>query len=266
LPDAAPARESRALVTGASSGIGAAFARALSARGERLLLAARREDRLRALAAELGGAGRVDVLPVDLAAPGGPARLFDAVASLGVDVHLVVNNAGAGHAGRFHEQPLDRVLGMVDLNARAATEVARRFVEPMVRRGRGAIVNVVSLSAFQPVPNLGVYAATKAYLLALTEAMHEELRGTGVRVQALCPGNIPTEFQQLAGTRGMRFDRTPAMSAGDVARVSLDALAARRHRVIVIPGLANRATVALQRLAPRAAVRKIAGRLFEPEP
>ncbi|HET7747245.1 MAG TPA: SDR family NAD(P)-dependent oxidoreductase, partial [Vicinamibacteria bacterium] len=191
-----------------------------------------------------------------------PARLQEELDTRGLAVSLVVNNAGVGHGGRFVEQPMDRVLETVELNTRVATEVARRFLPPMVRRGRGALVNVVSMSAFQPVPYLAVYAATKAYLLALTEGLHAELAGTGVRVQALCPGNIPTEFQDRAGTTGVRYSKTPAMSADDVATASLDALA--KGKLIVIPAVADRATVFALRFTPRAVVRRIAGELFKP--
>jgi len=251
---------SRAVVTGASSGIGEAFARALAARGHRLVLVARRTDRLARLASELGG----DALTVtlDLARPGAEDELSRAIATAGIEVDLLVNNAGVGHTGHFREQPPDRLLAMVDLNVRSVVALSRRFLPAMVERGAGAIVNVVSMSAFQPVPFLATYAATKAFVLSLTESLATELEGTGVRVQALCPGNIPTEFQSVAGTEGVAFTRTPSMSAAEVAEASLAAL--DRGQVIVIPGRRDRMMVTLQRAVPRSFVRRAAAGLFRP--
>jgi short-subunit dehydrogenase len=253
-----------AVVTGASSGIGAAFARALAARGERLVLVARREDRLRALAQELGGEEKALVLPADLARPEACARLADELARRGVEVDLLVNNAGVGHSSAVHEQPLERMLGMIDLNVRAAVELTRRVLPGMVERQRGRIVNVVSTSAFQPIPFLAVYAASKAFLLSFTEALADELAGTGVRVQALCPGLTESEFQQVAGTDAVAFARTPAMTPEAVAARSLEALDQGALRVV--PGLANRLVIATQSLLPRALVRRVAGELFRPRP
>jgi short-subunit dehydrogenase len=252
----------RALVTGASSGIGLAFARALHRRGERLILVARRAERMHSLVGELGGAENVLVLPLDLADPQAPGRLEAEVRARGLSVDLLVNNAGRGDTGRFHERPLDSALAIVDLNTRALVELTRRFLPSMVARGRGRVLNVVSMSAFQPVPFLAVYAASKAFVLSFTEALATEIEGTGVRIQALCPGNIPTEFQQVAGTTGVPFSSTPSLSAERVAEVSLDALSGRQ--VTVIPGLGDRMTVAAQRLLPRAFVRRAAAALFRP--
>ena len=253
---------SRALVTGASSGIGEAFARALAARGRRLVLVARRGDRLAQLARELGGDAAVLAVTLDLARPGAEDELAARVSAAGIDVDLLVNNAGVGHTGNFQEEPPDRLLGMVDLNVRSVVALTRRFLPAMVERRGGAIVNVVSMSAFQPVPFLATYAATKAFVLSLTEALAIELAGTGVKVQALCPGNIPTEFQQVAGTERVAFTRTPSMSPAEVAAVSLRAL--DRGQVVVIPGTRDRFMVALQRFAPRRLVLRIAAGLFRP--
>jgi hypothetical protein len=167
-----------------------------------------------------------------------------------------------GHTGHFREEPPDRLLAMVDLNVRAVVALTRRFLPAMVERRRGAIVNVVSMSAFQPVPYLATYAATKAFVLSLTEALALELEGTGVKVQALCPGNIPTEFQQVAGTERVAFTRTPSMPAAAVAEASLRAL--ERGPVLVLPGTRDRLMLALQRFAPRRMVLRIAGGLFRP--
>jgi short-subunit dehydrogenase len=260
LPVPEAASHPRAVVTGASSGIGEAFARGLAARGRRLVLVARRGDRLADLARELGG----DPLAItlDLARPGADEELAAQVSAAGIEVDLLVNNAGVGHTGHFQEEPPERLLGMVDLNVRSVVALTRRFLPAMVERRRGAIVNVVSMSAFQPVPFLATYAATKAFVLSLTEALAIELEGTGVKVQALCPGNIPTEFQRVAGTEGVAFTRTPSMSAAAVAEASLRAL--ERGTVVVVPGARDRFMVALQRFAPRPLVVRIAAGLFRP--
>lgn len=262
--DNASGADLRALVTGASSGIGLAFARALHRRGERLVLVARRAERLNGLVEELGGEDKVLALPLDLADSGAPGRLEAALNARGIGVDLLVNNAGRGDTGRFQERPLGFALEIVDLNTRAVVELTRRFLPPMVSRGRGRVLNVVSMSAFQPVPFLAVYAASKAFVLSFTEALAVELEGTGVRVQALCPGNIPTGFQEVAGTGVVPFNATPTMAAERVAEASLDALPT--GQVTVIPGVRDRLTVAAQRVLPRSLVRRAAGALFRPRP
>jgi short-subunit dehydrogenase len=249
-------------VTGASSGIGETFARALRARGERLVLVARRADRLARLAAELGGEEAALPVTLDLARPDATASLQRALEAHGIGVSLLVNNAGVGYSGRFHEQDPERLRAMIDLNVRAVVELTRAFVPSMIERGGGAVLNVVSMSAFQPVPFLAVYAASKAFVLSFAESMATELEGTGVTVQALCPGNIPTEFQQVAGTAGSRFDRTPATPAREVVEASLAAL--DRRQLVVIPGFRDRITVRAQRFVPRSWVRRAAGELFRP--
>jgi short-subunit dehydrogenase len=256
--------DGRALVTGASSGIGEAFARALRARGRRLVLVARRADRLARLAQELGGEEAALAVPLDLTESGAPERLRAELLRRGISVDLLVNNAGVGHTGRFLEEPPERLGAMLDLNVRAVVELTRLFVKPMVAAGRGAVVNVVSTSAFQPVPYLGVYAASKAFVLSLTEALASELHGTGVTVQALCPGLTESEFHQTAGTDKVLFTRTAMMPARAVAEQSLRAL--ERRRLVVVPGWQNRLVLGLQRFLPRAIVRAAAGRLFRPPP
>ncbi len=252
----------RALVTGASSGIGAAFARALRARGEKLILVARRADRLRNLSQELGGEEMATVLPFDLSQAGCGAGLEAAVRGRGLTVDLLINNAGFGDTGHFAREDPARLSGMVDLNARAVVELSRAFLPGMIERKRGRIVNVASTAAFQPCPFLSVYAASKAFVLAFTEALHEELAGTGVKVQALCPGLTATEFQEVAHTDHVPFNKTPAMKPEDVVAWSLAGL--DRGRLRVIAGWQNRLTVAAQRFAPQALVRKVAGSLFRP--
>lgn len=251
-----------ALVTGASSGIGAAFARALHRRGERLVLVARRLDRLQALAVELGGAP--EAMASDLAAPGAAERLRAAIESRGLAVDLLVNNAGLGHTKAFAEQPIETVRHMIDLNVRALTELTHAFLPGMIDRRRGRIVNVASNAAFQPVPYLAVYAATKSYVLSFTEGLAEELRGSGVTVQALCPGLTATEFLDVAETRsGLLVHRLPLMTAEQVVEASLDGL--HNGRLRVVAGLSNRLLgFVVQRLAPRGLSRRVAGRLYRP--
>jgi hypothetical protein len=254
--------ELRALVTGASSGIGAAFARALRARGERLVLVARRAERLDRLVEELGGEGLANAIPLDLTKPDAGAHLEAELARRGLAVDLLVNNAGVGNGGAFHQEPLEKALAMLDVNARAMLELTRRFVPGMVARKRGRIINVVSTSAFQPIPYLAVYAATKAFALYFTEAIADELEGTGVRVQALCPGLTATEFQELAHTDRVLFNKTGAMTPEAVVAASLRALDG--GRLTVVAGLSNRIVASVQGFLPRRLVRKVAGTLFRP--
>jgi hypothetical protein len=253
----------RALITGASSGIGVAFARALKARGERLVLVARRRDRLDALAAELGEDAAA-VLVADLAEPGSAQRIAAEVARRGLEIHLLVNNAGVGHTARFHEEAGDRIAAMLDVNVRAVVEMTRAFLPGMIARGRGQVLNVASNAAFQPVPFLTVYAATKSFVLSFSEGLSTELKGTGVGILALCPGLTRTEFLEVAEThtQGLLVNRLPAMTAEDVVRAALQGL--DRGAVRVIPGLSNRALAAVQGFLPRSWVRGVAGALYRP--
>jgi short-subunit dehydrogenase len=239
------------LVTGASAGLGAEFARQCRARGDALVLVARRRDRLEALAAELGGA---DIVAADLSGPGASERLIDEVEAMGLAVETLINNAGFGLAGRFAGQPAERLAEMIALNVGALTALCRRVLPAMLERRRGAILNIASTAAFQAGPYSAVYYASKAYVLSLTEALHQEARGKGVHVTALCPGPTATEFFAVAGSA----DGTLAKLATDpasVVRAGLDGLA--RNRAIVIPGLRNKLTAQANRLLPRATMRRI---------
>jgi hypothetical protein len=240
------------LITGASAGLGAEFARQCAARGEELVLVARRRDRLDAIAAELGG--RIHVVAADLAEPGAAGRLIEEVAALGLEVGTLVNNAGFGLAGRFAELPLKRQLGMIDLNVRALTELTGRVLPAMRTRRRGGILNVASTAAFQAGPTMAVYFATKAFVLSFTEALHHELRGSGIKVSALCPGPTATEFGAVAGVTSTNFERL-AGDAAQVVRTGLRAL--DRNQAIAIPGLQNKLGAQAYRLLPRAAMRRI---------
>ena len=244
-----------ALVTGASAGLGIEFARQLSRRGHRLVLAARRKDRLEALAAELGNARAVEI---DLSRDGSAAELMKAVESAGETVELLINNAGFGLHGRFDKAEPTRLREMVDLNCGALTDLCRAALPAMVERRSGGIMNVASTAAFQAGPGMAVYFATKAYVLSLSEALHEEVRHCGVHVTALCPGPTRTEFGEVAGFKGNSFDRF-AMDAGPVVRAGLAAL--DRNKAVEITGALNKAGAFSTRLAPRALVRKVAGAL-----
>lgn len=253
-----------ALVTGASSGIGAAYARALAKRGHLVFLVARRRDRLEALQRELGGEDAAVVLAADLAAPPGVAGVLEALRSRGIALDLLVNSAGLGHTAPFHEQPLDRVRAMIDVNVKALVELTRGVLPGMVERRAGAIVNVASNAAFQPVPYLSVYAASKAFVLSFTEALANELRGTGVRVQALCPGITATEFLDVAETHsGLLVTRMPMLTSEDVVAASLRGLETGKLRVVA--GFANRVLGALVPFTPGALTRAVGERLYKPK-
>jgi uncharacterized protein len=252
----------RALVTGASAGIGSAFARALRARGRRLVLVARRAERLRQLQQELGGEEAVAVIPADLATSEGPRRVLEEVERLGLGVALLVNNAGVGRTGRFHEEPYDRLVGMVELNARAMVALTRLFLPAMIERGAGAVVNVASTAALQPIPFFATYAATKAFAASFTSALTVELRSTGVRVQLLCPGPTETEFFEAAPHDGLIANSLPRTAAADVAAASLRGLDRGAERVIV--GWRNRALALATSITPMPLARAVAAVLYRP--
>jgi uncharacterized protein len=247
-----------ALVTGASSGIGEAFARALAARGMNVVLVARSAGRLDALAAEIEAAFpvRARAVPSDLTVPGAPARVWAEASAEGRRVELLVNNAGFGLHGAFHALPLAEQSRMVQLNCTVVLELAHHAIGHMRARGSGAVVNVASIVAFQPVPQMAAYAATKAFVLSLSEALAEECRGSGVTVQALCPGPTPTGFQAVAGNRvapGQAGYRT----AEQVVEAALRGLDGGRRRVV--PGLPNRLATAASRLLPIGLSARLAG-------
>jgi len=249
----APSAAGTALVTGASSGIGAEITRELAGRGLHLTLAARREERLRRLAEEVSSdlGGEAEVIACDLSDPAERARLIEEIGASGRDVEVLVNNAGFGSEGDFATSDNERNLTMVRLNVEAVVDLCGRVVEGMVRRGRGTILNVASVAAFQPLPGQATYAATKAFVLSLSEAVRTELAGTGVTVTALCPGPVRTEFVELAGYGDVE-ERTPDafwMSAADVAREAVSG--AERGKRVVVPGALNRAGALAGQHAPR---------------
>jgi hypothetical protein len=242
------------LVTGASAGLGVEFARQLSKRGHRLVLAARRKERLDALAKELGNAR---VLAIDLSKTNSAAKLMADLEANGEVVDLLVNNAGFGLIGRFAELDAKRERQMIDLNVGALTDLCREVAPGMIERKSGGIINVASTAAFQPGPRMAVYFATKAFVLSLSEALHEELKPHGVSVTCLCPGPTRTEFGEVAGFGGNGMFDKVAMESPQVVKAGLDGL--DKNKAVVIPGLVNKIGASSTRFAPRSVVRKIAG-------
>jgi short-subunit dehydrogenase len=241
----------RALVTGASSGIGAAIARELTARGCSLVLTARRREALDAVASACRERGvAVDVVTSDLGKPGAASALWDA-ATRGGAIDIVVNNAGFGYFRAFSEVEWARDAELVQLNISSLVELSRRFVEARAgREGRAYLLNVASIAAYQSVPNMAVYAASKAFVRNFTEAMHDELRGTNVSATCVCPGSTQTEFHAVAGAGNYGWIANRSMmSAEVVARVAVRAMLARRRTVI--PGFANKLACWGVRFVPR---------------
>ncbi|MCA9594698.1 MAG: SDR family oxidoreductase [Myxococcales bacterium] len=240
-----------ALVTGASSGIGEALARQLAEKGANVVLTARSRDKLSKLADELSARDGVQTQVVvgDLARPGGAEELLRDVASLGVELDHLVNNAGFGSAGPFVER--GRHAEMVRLNCEALVALTHGLLPAMVRRGRGGVLNVASTAAFQPMPFMATYAATKAFVLSFSTALAEEVAPHGITVTALCPGPVPTGFQETAGiTPGA--ERMAALSADQTAAIGIAGYMAGRR--VVVPGGVNRVQTTLTQLLPRRAV------------
>jgi len=242
-----------ALITGASAGLGVDFARQLSADGARLVLVARRLDRLETLAAELGNARAV---ALDLSAAGAAERLLADLAVHGEHIDLLVNNAGFGAGGKVAELDAARLRQMIDLNCGVLTELTALALPGMVERRRGGILNVASTAAFQPGPGAAVYYATKAFVLSFTEALHEEMRGTGVHVTALCPGPTATEFFDVAAYGQSTNLEKFAMASAPVVAAGLAGVSV--NQPVVIPGIVNKVGAQGHRLLPRAILRKVA--------
>ena len=255
-----------ALVTGASSGLGAEFAEQLAARGMSLVLAARRVDRLEALAARLRCQHGVDaeVQAIDLLEDGAPRRLWSA-ATARHSIDLLINNAGFGAHGRFDVIDPDRHADLVKLNCLVLLELAHAALGDMRPRGEGAIINVASIAAYQPVPYLASYAASKAFVVSLSQALWSENRAAGIRVVALSPGRTPTGFQEIAGTGDPRGS-FGVLPPNRVVRAGLRAL--ERGGIEIVPGAPNALVTAMGRLVPRGlllrllgpAIRRAAGR------
>ena len=249
-----PASDRTAVVTGASSGIGEAIARNLAGRGHGVTLVARRAEKLAELARELAGTGvRAEVLAADLSDRTARAALPDRIAALGLVPDIVVNNAGLSTVGPVAKSDPEAEINMIEVDVVAVADLCSRFVPGMVERGVGAILNVASTAAFQPLPGQAGYAAGKSFVLSYTQALAAELRGTGVTATALCPGPVQTEFAETAG-----FDEAEANDAMPrfmwespeaVAKCGVDALA--RGHGVAIPGVANRVAATFAHLTPR---------------
>ncbi len=252
-----PAPGSLAVVTGASSGIGRGFALALSRRGHPVLAVARRLDRLEALAGEARAAGGAPVtpLPLDVTEEGAVAALREA-ASRGGALGFVVNNAGGGSVGPFDQADVETQRRLVRLNCEAVVAVAGALLPALVARRAGVLLNLGSLAGVQPTPGWGVYGATKAFVISFSEAVHEELRGSGVGVTALCPGPVATEFFVAHGGEEGRRPPPHELTVEQVVAAGLRG--ALRGRALVVPGLMNKLSAATMRLLPRALTRRLA--------
>jgi len=262
-----PGPSCAALVTGASSGIGADMARELAARGHDLALVARREDRMRELAEELAErhAVRAETFGCDVAEPEGRARLIGEVAERGLTVEILINNAGFGSGGAFHALDGEGETGMVRTNVEAVVALTSAWLPGMVERRRGAVLNLASLIAFQPVPFQATYGASKAFVLSFTQAVHEEVRGTGVTITALCPGPVRTEFGESGGFGGAD-DRIPSfmwLDSETVARAGIEGL--EKGDRVVVPGVVNRLGALSGHYMPRALLLPLVRRLWPVE-
>jgi uncharacterized protein len=238
-----------ALITGASSGIGLELARVFAAHGHELVLVARRQDRLDELATEIAATGRPrpTVLTADLERREGAAKIAAELASRSLEPAFVVNNAGFGLSGAAAALSRDEQLGMIDLNVRALTELSLMFVDSVVHH-RGGILNVASIAAFLPGPGMAVYYATKAYVLSFSEALHHELSDRGVRVTALCPGPVPTEFQARSQVQLNSAASSLELPASRVAQIGYDGL--MRGKRVVVAGIGNKIAVSFLRFVP----------------
>jgi len=248
------------LITGASSGIGEVFARKLAARGRNVLLVARSEEKLITLCNELGRSNsiRAQYVALDLSTPEAPAQLFAEATKRGLTVDMLINNAGFGSMSEFSKLDLARELNMIDLNIKSLVELTHRFLQPMIERKQGAIINVASTAAFQPVPYMATYAATKAFVLSFSEALWEENRAYGIKILALCPGVTDTNFFEAA--RGHKPPARVSQTPEEVVDTALRGLAQGKSHII--SGWTNFLMTQSERLAPRSLITRVAGRMM----
>jgi uncharacterized protein len=254
-------RGKTALITGASSGLGADFARQLAAYGCDLILVARRAERLQELRTEISAAHGVsiDCQAMDLVTPDAPQRLFEQLQSSGRQVDVLVNNAGLGFYGQVWTQPWEQLHAMLELDVVALTHMTRLFAAEMVRRKSGYILQIASTGAFQPTPTYAAYAAAKSYVLSFGEALQYELRHTGVTCTVLCPGATRTEFFEIAGHRLTPYQQSTMMDSASVARIGLTAML--QGRSSVVPGWLNAVFALGTRLLPRQVLAAMAYRV-----
>ena len=254
-----------ALVTGASAGIGVAFARELAAEGTHLVLTARRQERLAQLARKLAANHKIktEVLAADLSQAGHRERILAFTHEKGIEVDLLINNAGFGAYGEFVKTEPQRLLEMVEVNCGAVVHLSRLYLPEMMQQRRGDMLIVASNAAFQAVPYLATYAATKAFDLLFAEALAVEMKPYGIRVCALCPGSTESEFNEVAGQTKAAASYRGRETARKVARVGLNALAAGKS--YVISGARNYLGAHVQRLVPRSVVTRIVGKMFRPD-
>jgi uncharacterized protein len=250
MSGAAPMRRPVALITGASAGIGAEFARVFAQHGHCVVLIARREQKLRQLADQIATAGqpRPHVMAVDLCCKGVSEQIAAELDALGVEPEYVVNNAGFGLLGAADELDPTEQLAIIDLNVRVLTELSLAFIDSLSRR-RGGILNVGSVASFLPGPGMAVYYASKAFVLSFSESLHQELSGRGIRVTALCPGVVPTEFQARAGMKKVPGWKLLHTQPADIAAAGYAAL--MQGQRVAIPGVANKFVTFLPRVLPR---------------
>lgn len=246
----------KAVVTGASSGIGHAIARQLADAGTHVVLVARTKERLDELAEQLGGSDHATVLPADLGDRAGVAPVAELIAT-DPDLDLVVNNAGFGVSGQMAEADLDAQLGMVDVNVRCLTQLSQTAAAAMAPRGRGGILNISSVGGYVPAPTFAVYGATKAYVTSFSQALHAELAGKGVHVTCVAPGFTRTEFQERADYDGSQLPDFMWQTAEQVAEIALAATA--DNKAVVVPGWPNKLMVGMVRPLPSSLQRRIAG-------
>ena len=248
------------LITGASSGIGLELAKCFAADGCRLVLVARNRQALEELAGDLSAKFKIEtiVLPADLTLPNAPKQIFDSLADRKIGLDVLVNNAGFGLHGPFADMPVERELEIIKVNVMALTELTGLFLPQLVQKKGGGILNVGSVAGFVPGPNMAIYYATKAFVQSFSEALAEELVGTGVSVTVLCPGPTESNFGAVARGERTRLMQSSKMSAESVARFGYFAF--RTKETVAIPGIRNRSLTFLTRLAPRKTVRKMVKR------
>ncbi|MBA3582754.1 MAG: SDR family oxidoreductase [Gammaproteobacteria bacterium] len=248
-----------AIVTGASSGLGVDFATLLAQRGCNLIIVARSVDRLEALQRQLikEYGVLVEVLALDLSDINAPAKLHQYIQAKKHAIDFLINNAGFGKVGRFLDIASDDVADMLNVNVRTLQTLMTLFLPAMLTRNQGCILNIASLLSFQPAPYFAVYAATKAYVLSLSEAVNAELASTNVRIKVLCPGSTRTEFWAASGSRGNPLRDRALMSSQQVAQYGIELMLS--HRTVGIPGIANKLMAFTTRLLPRAWVTRITG-------